>query len=70
MRVEISAPARLHLGNLDPFALGRFGYAPILAIKAPRTVIEAEDAEALEVKGLEVVEARTYAKSVLEAFKV
>lgn len=70
MRVEISAPARLHLGDLDPFALGRFGYAPILAIKEPRTVIEVEDAEALEVNGLEATEARTYAKSVLEAFNL
>jgi beta-ribofuranosylaminobenzene 5'-phosphate synthase len=68
MRVAISAPARLHLGDLDPFALGRFGYAPVLAITEPRTVVEAEDAEVLEVSGFEADEARIYATRVLEAF--
>lgn len=70
MQVRISAPARLHLGDLDPFALGRFGYAPVLAITAPRTVIEAEDADRLHVEGLETDEARTYAQRVLDAFKL
>ena len=70
MRVRISAPARLHLGDLDPFALGRFGYAPVLAITEPRTVIEAEEAEGLEVNGRETDEARTYAQRALEAFKL
>mgnify|MGYP001088367462 CR=1 FL=1 len=70
MRVRISAPARLHLGDLDPFALGRFGYAPVLAITEPRTVIEAEEAEGLEVEGLETDEVRTYAQRALEAFKL
>jgi beta-ribofuranosylaminobenzene 5'-phosphate synthase len=70
MRVRVSAPARLHLGDLDPFALGRFGYAPVLAISVPRTVIEAEPAERLEVDGFEAEEARTYAQRVLEAFKL
>jgi len=70
MRVRISAPARLHLGDLDPFALGRFGYAPVLAITEPRTVIEAEEAEGLEVEGLETDEVRTYAQRILEAFKL
>ncbi len=70
MRVTISAPARLHLGDLDPFALGRFGYAPVLAITEPRTVIEAEDADTLEVNGFEVDDARTYAERVLDAFNL
>jgi beta-ribofuranosylaminobenzene 5'-phosphate synthase len=70
MHVEVSAPARLHLGDLDPFALGRFGYAPVLAIEAPRTVVEAADADELEVNGLEVNDARIYAQRVLEAFNL
>ena len=67
MRVMVSAPGRLHLGDLDPFALGRFGYAPILAIDNPRTVVEAEDAETLTVQGLEVEEAKAYAERVMVA---
>jgi beta-ribofuranosylaminobenzene 5'-phosphate synthase len=70
MRVRISAPARLHLGDLDPFALGRFGYAPVLAITEPRTVIEAEEADSLEVEGLEKDDAQTYARRVLDAFNL
>jgi beta-ribofuranosylaminobenzene 5'-phosphate synthase len=70
MSVRIFAPARLHLGDLDPFGLGRFGYAPVLAITEPRTVIEAEKSERLHVEGLERDEARTYAMRVLEAFKL
>ncbi len=68
MRVEVSTPGRLHLGDLDPFALGRFGYAPILAIDKPRTVVEAEDAETLTVQGLEAEEARAYVRRVMETF--
>jgi beta-ribofuranosylaminobenzene 5'-phosphate synthase len=70
MRVRISAPARLHLGDLDPFALGRFGYAPVLAIMEPRTVIEAEDADSLEVDGFEKDDVQMYARRVLEAFNL
>jgi beta-RFAP synthase len=69
MRVTISAPARLHLGDLDPFALGRFGYAPVLAITEPRTVIEAEaSADGLDVEGVEKDDVRMYAQRVLDAF--
>lgn len=71
MRVTISAPARLHLGDLDPFALGRFGYAPVLAITEPRTVIEAEaSADGLDVDGVEKDDARIYAQRVLDAFNL
>jgi beta-ribofuranosylaminobenzene 5'-phosphate synthase len=69
-RVRISAPARLHLGDLDPFALGRFGYAPVLALTEPRTVIEAEDADSLEVDRFEKDDAQMYARRVLEAFNL
>jgi beta-ribofuranosylaminobenzene 5'-phosphate synthase len=70
MKVEISAPARLHLGDLDPFALGRFGYAPILAIDEPRTIVEAEAANSLVLHGEEAEAAGTYGHRILEAFKL
>jgi len=38
-RAIVSAPARLHLGDIDPFGIGRLHYAPILAIEEPRTVL-------------------------------
>jgi beta-ribofuranosylaminobenzene 5'-phosphate synthase len=70
MRIQVSAPARLHLGDIDPFAIGRFGYAPILAIEEPRTVVKAEVADSLVVSGEEVEEAEIYVQRVLEAFKL
>ncbi|MEM3046407.1 MAG: hypothetical protein QW057_04910 [Candidatus Bathyarchaeia archaeon] len=70
MRVRVSAPARLHLGDIDPFGLGRFGYAPILAIDQPRAVVEAEDAEELTVQAPHREEVTTYARRILEAFEL
>jgi beta-ribofuranosylaminobenzene 5'-phosphate synthase len=70
MRIEVSAPARLHLGDLDPFALGRFGYAPILAIDRPRTVIQANQAENLIINGIGTKEVEGYAKNLLEAYQL
>jgi len=68
MRVRVSAPARLHLGDIDPYGLGRFGFAPILAIDRPRAVVEAEDSETLTVKGPDEREAAVYARRTLEGF--
>jgi beta-ribofuranosylaminobenzene 5'-phosphate synthase len=70
MRIQISAPARLHLGDIDPFAIGRFGYAPILAIEEPRTVVKAEASDSLAISGEEVEEAEIYIQRVLKAFKL
>lgn len=68
MRVRVSAPARLHLGDIDPFGLGRFGYAPILAIDRPRAVVEAEDSAEVRVSGVEEGEAMVYARRTVDAF--
>ncbi|MEM2921251.1 MAG: hypothetical protein QXF26_02925, partial [Candidatus Bathyarchaeia archaeon] len=68
MHIEVSAPARLHLGDIDPFGVGRFGYAPILAINKPRTIVEAEEAETLNVEGPYAEEGSLYAKRVLETY--
>ena len=70
MKIQVTAPARLHLGDIDPFAIGRFGYAPILAIGEPRTVVEAEVASSLAVSGEEAGEAEIFAQRVLEVFKL
>jgi beta-RFAP synthase len=69
-RVIVSAPARLHLGDIDPFGIGRLGYAPILAIDKPRTVVEASRSDFLVIYGLETEEARVYAERTLEAFNL
>ena len=70
MKVHVSAPARLHLGDIDPFGLGRFGYAPILAIDTPRTRVEATPSRSLQVSGLEVDDTRGYAARVVKAFNL
>ncbi len=68
MKVRVSAPARLHLGDIDPFGLGRFGYAPIAAIDQPRAVVDAEDARELTVEGTEEREVALYARRTLAGF--
>jgi len=70
LRVRVSAPSRLHLGDIDPFGIGRFGYAPLLAIDAPRTIVDAADAEGLEVKAEGGGEAEGYARRVVEALSL
>jgi len=66
MRVRVSAPARLHLGDIDPFALGRFGYAPIVAVDKPRTIIEVSPSDSLEVSGEHIKEASIFAERVIK----
>ena len=70
MKVHVSAPARLHLGDIDPFGLGRFGYAPILAIDTPRTRVEAAPSRSLQVSGLVDDDVRGYATRVVNAFNL
>jgi len=69
-RVIVSAPARLHLGDIDPFGVGRSGFAPVLAIDKPRTVVEATRSDSLIVSGLGAEESRVYALRILEAFNL
>jgi beta-ribofuranosylaminobenzene 5'-phosphate synthase len=70
MKIRVSAPSRLHLGDIDPFGLGRFGYAPMLALEKPRTIIEASTCSSLDVSGVDVEEARTYSERLLKAFNL
>jgi beta-ribofuranosylaminobenzene 5'-phosphate synthase len=70
MTIRVSAPSRLHLGDIDPFGLGRFGYAPMLALEKPRTLVEAAPGSAVEVSGIDVEEARLYSERVVKAFKL
>ncbi|MCX8191323.1 MAG: hypothetical protein N3F06_00770, partial [Nitrososphaerales archaeon] len=72
MGVRVSAPARLHLGDLDPFGIGRFGYAPLLALNEPRTVVEARKSDGLKIISPkakdEAEEVEMYANRVLKAY--
>lgn len=70
MKIRVSAPSRLHLGDIDPFGLGRFGYAPMLALEKPKTLVEASACSSLDVSGIDVEEARIYSERVLKAFKL
>lgn len=70
MKIRVSAPARLHLGDIDPFGIGRFGYAPILALDKPKTIVEASQDNDLQISGLDINECRVYAKRILKAFNL
>jgi beta-ribofuranosylaminobenzene 5'-phosphate synthase len=70
MKIRVSAPSRLHLGDIDPFGLGRFGFAPMLALEKPRTLVEASTSSSLDVSGVDVEEAGLYSERVLKAFKL
>ncbi|MCS7117132.1 MAG: hypothetical protein NZ896_06690, partial [Nitrososphaerales archaeon] len=72
MGVRVSAPARLHLGDIDPFGIGRFGYAPLLALNEPRTVVEARKSDGLKIISPkakdESEEVEMYANRILKAY--
>ncbi|MEM2339692.1 MAG: hypothetical protein QXW83_05780, partial [Nitrososphaerales archaeon] len=70
MKVRVSAPARLHLGDLDPFGVGRFGYAPLLALNEPRTIVEASESNDLKINALNIKEVEVYAKKILKAYNL
>ncbi len=70
MTIRVSAPSRLHLGDIDPFGLGRFGYAPMLALEKPLTIVEATPGSAVEASGSDADEARRYAERVVAAFQL
>jgi beta-RFAP synthase len=53
---------------LDPYAVGRFGYAPILAIDEPRTIVDAQTSNRVLVSGRARGEAHRYAQRIVEAF--
>ena len=70
LSIRVSAPARLHLGDLDPFAIGRFGYAPILAVEEPRTVVDAQPSDRVLVTGCATGEAQRYAQRIVDTFNL
>ncbi|UCH01946.1 MAG: hypothetical protein JSV20_09005 [Candidatus Bathyarchaeota archaeon] len=70
MKVRVSAPARLHLGDIDPFGIGRFGYAPILALNEPRIIIEASQNDAIEVMGIETEGSKAYVERTISEFNL
>jgi len=70
MKIRVSAPARLHLGDIDPFGIGRFGYASILALNEPRIIIEASKNDAIEVAGIETEGSRDYVERTISEFNL
>jgi beta-ribofuranosylaminobenzene 5'-phosphate synthase len=70
LNVRVSAPARLHLGDIDPFGIGRFGYAPILALNEPRIIIEASKNDSIEVSGIETEDSRVYVERIISEFNL
>lgn len=63
---RVAAPARLHLGFLDPAAaLGRRFGSIGLGIEGLDTVVTAASAESLQVAGLQAARARAFAERVL-----
>src|SRR5919107_2773529 len=66
--VRVQAPARLHLGMLDASGEGprRFGGLGV-AVSRPAVVVEASDADALEVDGADAERARAAAERSLGA---
>jgi beta-RFAP synthase len=69
MKVQVSAPSRLHLGDFDPFGVGRFGYAPIVAIDKPRTIVQTSKLNVLQINS-DDVEVKRFAEKTLEGFNL
>lgn len=69
MKVQVSAPARLHLGDFDPFGIGRFGYAPMLAIDKPRTVVQTSKFASIQIDSGNG-EVKGYAEKIVKAFNL
>jgi beta-ribofuranosylaminobenzene 5'-phosphate synthase len=70
-RIEITAPAHLHAGNIDLTGdLGRLYGTLGFTIKNPRTVIEVQRGVGISVAGQDSENARRYAEIFIKRFKV
>ncbi|MCX8205160.1 MAG: GHMP kinase [Candidatus Nezhaarchaeota archaeon] len=66
MRVEVKAPARLHLGFITPAALEGRSYGSVgIAIEEPATLVRAERAGELRVEGFRAEDAKRFAVDIL-----
>jgi len=66
LRVEVKAPARLHLGFITPVPVEGRGFGSIgIAVEEPATLVQAEPAEELVVEGLRAEDAERFASATL-----
>jgi len=69
-KIRVSAPARIHMGILNPTSgIGDRLYASVgVGIVEPRTVVDIEPADELRVSGLSADESRSFATMILEHY--
>ncbi|MBA5942503.1 MAG: GHMP kinase [Methanophagales archaeon] len=72
-KVRVSAPARIHMGILNPARCTEGGrlYASVgVCIEEPRTVVEVEPADELHVIGHSVGESTSFARRILRHYRL
>jgi len=69
-KIKVSAPARIHMGILNPSrAVGERVYASAgLALQEPRTIVEIESDDELSVAGSSAEESRVFARRILDRY--
>jgi len=74
VKVRVSAPARIHMGILNPVRWreeeGRLYASVGLCIEEPRTVVEVEPADELDVIGHSVGESTSFARKILNHYRL
>jgi len=71
-KVKVSAPARIHMGILNPSrGLGERVFASAgLAIQEPRTVVEIDSGDQLSIAGPSAEEGRVFAGRILDHYRL
>lgn len=69
-KIKVSAPARIHMGILNPSrSTGKRLFGSVgVGIQQPRTEVEAESSDSLDVRGQAVVESKVFARTVLDHY--
>ncbi|MHC1623487.1 MAG: GHMP family kinase ATP-binding protein, partial [Candidatus Methanospirareceae archaeon] len=74
MKIRVSAPARIHMGILNPSpgpSVGDRLYAAVgVGIAEPRTVVDVEPTDELQVSGLSADECGSFATRILDLYKL
>jgi len=66
LRVEVKAPARLHLGFITPVPMEGRSFGSLgIAVEEPASLVQAEPAEGLLVEGLRAEDAERFASATL-----
>ena len=75
-KIRVSAPARIHMGILNPSSsqgpsVGDRLYAAVgVGIAEPRTVVDVESSDGLQVSGLSTDECKSFATRILDYYKL